>query len=133
VLQAEILAACGSLPGVLLLANVVKSVPNPYGPGHLTFGLGEGSPDLVGAVDGRFIGLEVKVPGEKPEPHQARLHAAWRAVGCFVVVVTSVEESLAAVAALRQPCAGSGVLPQASGTRLFGRRTSSDGAKPVGK
>lgn len=102
VLQAQILAACGSLPGVLLLVNVVKKLPNPYGPGMLTFGLGEGSPDLVGAVDGRFIGLEVKVPGNVAEPHQAKLHAAWRALGCHVAVVRSVDEAREAIEACRR-------------------------------
>lgn len=102
VLQAKILAECGSLAGVILLVNTVKTIPNPYGPGNLTFGLGKGSPDLVGAVDGRFIGLEVKLPGEKPEPHQAQLHAAWRSLGCFVAVVTSVEEAREAIEQCRE-------------------------------
>jgi hypothetical protein len=104
VLQSQIVAACGALPGVLLLVNVVKTIPNPYGPGKLTFGLGKGSPDLVGAVDGRFIGLEVKCPGERPEPHQAQLHAAWRSVGCFVAVVTSVDEAKSAIEECRAHC-----------------------------
>ncbi len=101
-IQNAILAACGSLPGVLLLVNTVKRLPSPYGPGHLTFGLGEGSPDLVGAVDGRMVGLEVKRPGERPEPHQELLHRAWRGLGVFVAVVTSVDEAVAAIDRARE-------------------------------
>lgn len=101
-IQNAIMAQCGALPGVLLLLNTVKIVPNPWGPGNLTFGLGEGSPDLVGAVDGRFLCLEVKKPGEKPEAHQARLHAAWRSLQIFVAVVTSPEEAHAAIERCRR-------------------------------
>ena len=101
VIQAKILAACGALPGVLLLRNWVAKVPNPWGPGKLTAGLGEGTPDLVGAVAGRMIGLEVKVPGAQPDPHQAAVHRAWRALGVFVATVTSVDEAKAAIEAAR--------------------------------
>lgn len=96
-LQNRILGKFGALPGVLILVNTVKVIRNPFGPGHLTFGLGEGSPDLVGAVDGRMAGWELKVPGNHPEPHQVALHNAWRALGIFVAVVHSEEEFAASL------------------------------------
>lgn len=102
-IQNASLLAHGARPGVLLLVNTVKVLPNPFGPGHLTFGLGEGSPDVVGSVRSPCpscgyaravpIGIEYKVPGNKPEPHQARLHDAWRALGWEIVVAHSVEET----------------------------------------
>lgn len=96
-IQNSCLARYGASPGVLLLVNTVKVLPNPWGPGNLTFGLGEGSPDVVGSVQmntglARACGWEFKRPGEKPEPHQARLHDAWRALGWFIAVVHSEEE-----------------------------------------
>ncbi len=96
-LQNRILLRFGAEPGVLLLVNTVKTVPNPFGPGHLTFGLGEGSPDLVGSVDGRAAGWELKVPGKKPKAHQDAVHRAWRALGWFVGVVTTEEEFAASL------------------------------------
>lgn len=109
-LQNRILARFGATPGVLILVNTVKVIPSPYGPGSLTFGLGEGSPDLVGSVDvdvtlandravtiARFACWELKVPGNHPEPHQTRLHEAWRRLGIFVAVVHSEEEFAASI------------------------------------
>lgn len=97
-IQNAIMDACGALPGVLLLVNKVGRIPNPWGgDGWFVYGLGEGTPDIIGAVDGRFCALEVKKPGEKPEPHQARLHAAWRTQRIFVAVVRSVDEARAAI------------------------------------
>jgi len=120
-LAEAILAECGWLPGVLLLRNVVKTVPSPWGPGFLEFGLGTGTPDLVGSVfveferpitlaDGsvwqgtaRFIALELKVPGKKAKKHQAALHAAWRKLGVFVASeVTSVDQARAAIERARR-------------------------------
>lgn len=59
-----------------------------------------GIPDLlVELPGGRCIWLEVKRPGRwgRVEPHQAAWHAAARARGQRVAVVTSVEEALVAV------------------------------------
>jgi hypothetical protein len=37
--------------------------------------------------------LEVKIPGEKPDPHQLEVHEKLRAVGFWVEVVYSAEEA----------------------------------------
>lgn len=101
-LQNKILGRFGAMPGILLFVNTVKTLPNPFGPGHLTFGLGEGTPDLVGSVDGRFAGWELKVPGKSPKPHQDAVHKAWRAQGAFVAVVHSEDEFEESVARARR-------------------------------
>lgn len=115
-IQNASLADLGSLPGVLLLVNTVGKIPNPWtGVGWFVYGLGEGTPDVVGSVEvevitpgggairiGRFFGLEFKKPGEKPEPHQAALHAAWRSLGIFVATVTSTDEARAAIERCRR-------------------------------
>lgn len=67
----------------------------------VSYGLGLGSPDLVGILRpaGRLVAVEVKVPGKKPEPHQDAWHRAARAAGALVIVAHSVEEALAGLPA----------------------------------
>lgn len=40
---------------------------------------------------GRVLWVELKAPGQKPEPHQAREHARMRAMGQTVLVIDSFE------------------------------------------
>ena len=98
----EALAAHGAEPGVLLLRNVVKTVPNPWVPGALlTFGLGEGTPDVVGSgvcpcptcgtPGARPLGLEFKTPVGRAKDHQRAVHEAWRSQGWLVEIVRSVD------------------------------------------
>lgn len=53
-----------------------------------------GLPDLCGCVNGRFIALEVKRPGEEPSPVQRKRMRDLRSVGAIVAVVTSAEEAI---------------------------------------
>jgi hypothetical protein len=107
-IQREIMAALGAEPDLILFRNSVGSVPmyhhatgRTY---HVTFGLGVGSPDVVGILrielPGRSLGqwfcLEVKRPGEHPRPEQEQCAQAWRRFGAFVATVTSVGEARAA-------------------------------------
>ncbi len=71
-------------------------------------GLGVGSADLVGVITliakrtwGRFIALEIKLPGEQPTDAQRAWLEHVRAHGGFAAVVRSVEEARAAVARAR--------------------------------
>lgn len=54
-----------------------------------------GAPDRVvmKPFNGRVstIWVELKAPGEKPEPHQIREHERMRAMGQTVVVIDSIE------------------------------------------
>jgi hypothetical protein len=97
VFQNHILYTFGAASGLILLANVVKVIPNPWGPGNLTFGLGEGTPDIVGSVDGRFCGWELKVPGRTSKKHQREVANAWRSQGAFVAEVHTDEEFEASI------------------------------------
>lgn len=58
-----------------------------------------GLPDLVGVYQGRFCGLEVKVPGQKPTTIQRHTLDAILLAGGIAGVVTSVEEALCLVPA----------------------------------
>jgi hypothetical protein len=73
----------------------VKSTDNSK-PRWLTYGLGTGSPDLVGMLkgSGRFAAWEVKMPGEEPTTEQLCWHKAARDAGALVIVSHSVDEAL---------------------------------------
>jgi hypothetical protein len=64
---------------------------------RITYGLGTGSPDLVGAVDGRAFGLELKSPTGRTRPEQDAWHEAARRRGVPVAVVRTVEEAEEAI------------------------------------
>ncbi len=51
-----------------------------------------GVPDrIVFLPEGRIVLVELKRPGEVPEPHQARLHERLRRLGVCVLVLDSIE------------------------------------------
>lgn len=52
----------------------------------------QGLPDLVNCFMGRFVGLEVKQPGEEPSPKQRQILGEIEAAGGVAAVVTTVEE-----------------------------------------
>jgi hypothetical protein len=71
----------------------------------VTFGLGVGSPDIVGISSdgpggvGRFVGIEIKTETGRVSPEQAAWLGAARKAGALVGVVRSVREALALVGA----------------------------------
>lgn len=61
-----------------------------------------GLPDIIGAYDSLFVGLEVKMPGGYPTLLQARRLDEIRAAGGIATCVHSPEEAVAAVRSYRQ-------------------------------
>lgn len=53
-----------------------------------------GLPDIIGCLDGRFLALEVKMPGEQPSDIQAFRLAEFSRAGATAAVVYSVEQAL---------------------------------------
>lgn len=51
-----------------------------------------GLPDLIACVRGRFVGIEVKQPGQKPSAVQEHVHRKIRKAGGEVIVATSVDD-----------------------------------------
>ena len=104
-IQRRIEAEVGAEPDFLILKNscgVATHYSAEGGAWKVPYGLGSGSPDLVGmhrvgAVLAAWVALEVKRPGEKPDPHQLKCHDVWRRFGALVYVVTSPEEARAAL------------------------------------
>lgn len=89
--------ALGCMPGVIVMRNDVARATATGTNYPKLYGLGEGSPDLVCIVRGRWLGLELKTPAGRLSEAQERCHAAWRMAGAVVVVVRSVAEAIAAV------------------------------------
>jgi len=101
-IQADIEAALGAEPDLLLLRNAVGDAVYHNDAGEmrrLKYGLLTGSPDLVGilAPHGRWVCFECKAIGGSLSDDQIRVHRIWRAMGAFVAVVHSVEEARAAL------------------------------------
>jgi hypothetical protein len=51
-----------------------------------------GLPDLIVCHGGRFIGVEVKMPGANPTPRQQFVHSLIKRAGGEVIVARSVED-----------------------------------------
>lgn len=60
-----------------------------------------GLPDLIGVHHGRFIAVEVKMPGNTTSPIQDHVISKIRKAGGRVVVAYSVEEALTVLKARR--------------------------------
>ena len=101
----QILAACGALPGVLLLdtrhvGKYARVYAAGYGP-PVQIGR-PGQPDMIALVDGKAVGLELKSAKGRLETSQVQCHAAWRMCGTPIAVVRSVDEALMAIECRRQ-------------------------------
>lgn len=110
-IQREVEAALGGEPDLVLLRNSVgraKFFNEETGSTYtVPFGLGIGSPDLVGILRtplglGVWFCIELKVPGEHPTEEQRKCHAIWRRFGALVYVATSVDEARRALDDARQ-------------------------------
>jgi hypothetical protein len=103
-IQADIEAALGSEPDLLLLRNAVGKATYVDGEArefHVPFGLGVGSPDIVSLLRieiGRvplaiWFCLEVKAEEGALEPEQEKCHAIWRRFGALIYVARTVDEA----------------------------------------
>lgn len=105
----EIELALGAERDLLLLRNSVGVAQHVGADGRtstLRYGLGSGSPDLVGMllVDGyaRWFCLEVKAETGRLSEVQEHCHDVWRSFGAFIAVVRSADEARAALAMARR-------------------------------
>lgn len=101
--QHAIREALGLEPGLVLWRNQVGQYTEDRAGKKrvIRYGLCPGSSDLVGLLDGRFVGIEVKAPGEKPTPDQERWLQLVRNVGGFACVAHSTDEARAALVRAR--------------------------------
>lgn len=91
----RILLAYGRTPGVRLWRNTVGALRDSKGR-WVTYGLGVGSPDIVGWRShhgvAQFVGIECKAERGRASPEQAAFLATLLAAGGLGAVVRSVEE-----------------------------------------
>lgn len=73
----------------------------------MRFGLGNGSPDIVGILKpwGRFFGVETKTEDGRLSKAQKLWHERARVLGAFVGVARSLEEAIALLNAAREDTA----------------------------
>lgn len=86
--------AIGALPGVLLRRAAVMITDPETGRRRFLPGLGPGTPDLLACIDGRWVGLEVKTEGGRPEPSQLVLQDQIRRSGGIYEFVWSANEAI---------------------------------------
>lgn len=102
--EMQILAAIVKLsalwPDVMLHRNNTGALRNPKGR-PVAFGLGKGSPDLVGSITvpcegrriARALAIEVKAERGRVRPEQAAWIHVHRGMGWAIAIVRSVEEA----------------------------------------
>lgn len=101
-IQDDIRAALGRDPDVFFFRNNQSTAMMPDG-SYVRLGVGGvGAADLIGAFRGRFVGIEIKRPGEKLRPEQERWREALLRRGCEHAVLTSVDEALAWLEEMRR-------------------------------
>lgn len=103
-LQNEIRLALGSEPDLLLMRNSVGVAEHVREDGSVykvPYGLGPGTPDLVGILKGRWFALEVKDGSGRPSAQQVRVHKLWERFGTHVIVVRSVADAITALQTAR--------------------------------
>ncbi|MFA4972808.1 MAG: hypothetical protein WC683_09360 [bacterium] len=60
----------------------------------VVYGLGNGGPDIVGCVDGRWVAVEVKVPGKWQEPDQQAWQVQHELSGGVYVLAHDAREAI---------------------------------------
>ena len=88
----SIMLACRSST-VRLFRNNVGKLPDRLGR-WVTYGLGVGSADLIGINGGRFVAIEVKLPGQKATQEQQDFINMVRSMGGQAGVAHNVEEAI---------------------------------------
>lgn len=77
--------------GAVLWRNNVGRLQDVTGR-WVQFGLCNGSSDLIGYFKGKFLALEIKVPGKKPTPEQINFIERVNKAGGIAAVVTSPDQ-----------------------------------------
>lgn len=113
-IQNDIEAAIGAEQDLAVLRNSVGVArfadPETGKLSMVRYGLGTGSPDIVGMLTcepqrvqvAQWFCLEVKIPGESARPDQRKWHEAMRKRGVYVAVVHSVDEAREALKRARE-------------------------------
>lgn len=92
-LQNHIRNEISSIPGLMLFrANVMGQIKGANGQ-RVASGLPKGFPDLFGCYKGRFVAIEIKLPGGRVSKEQAAFIASITASGGLAGVARSVADA----------------------------------------
>jgi hypothetical protein len=82
-------------PEALLKSKMVDHLKKRYGTPYIfrpvQMGMGESSVDILCCINGRFVAIEAKIPGEVPTARQNFVMAAVREAGGLAFWADSVE------------------------------------------
>jgi 5-methylcytosine-specific restriction endonuclease McrA len=92
----EILISITAIPGTIFWRNNTGSLPTPHGT-RINFGI-PGSPDILGAYRGRFVGIEVKTKSGRQSDAQKNFQRAFAGAGGIYIVAHSPQQALDALA-----------------------------------
>jgi len=101
VIQAEILAAIGALPGVYVERRNAGLLADPTTGRRIRAGVA-GVADVLAVVDVRAVALEVKTDAGRQSAVQRTWQRAWEAAGGVYAVVRSAAEALAIVEEIKK-------------------------------
>lgn len=94
-IQAVILDYLASLPGAKFWTNKTTGTYDPKFGGFRKLNgrhNARGSPDILGTIDGKFIGIEVKKPSGIVSPEQQDFINALNRVGAIAFVARSLDD-----------------------------------------
>lgn len=94
----QILLAIGRLPGAIFWRNQTGALPSRTGR-IVRFGL-VGSPDIIGCVNGRFVGIEVKNARGRQSDAQVNFQRAFEKSGGIYILARSVDDAVSALGAI---------------------------------
>ena len=92
---AAVLIAVTALPGVMMHRTNTGAARMESGR-MVQFGV-PGTPDIVGCVRGRYVGIELKAARGRQSPGQVRFQAACEAAGGQYILARSVDEVMRAL------------------------------------
>lgn len=94
-IQAEIMLAIGRMSGALWWRNNTGAYKDRTGR-LIRYGL-VGSPDILGCLRGRFVGIEVKTAIGKQADEQKRFQTAFERAGGLYILARSVADVMHAL------------------------------------
>lgn len=96
-LQVAIRLALGRDTSLALWRNNIGHAVMERG-GRVTFGVGgPGGADLIGMLQGRFLGVEIKTPIGRQSPEQRTFQAVVESKGGIYLLVRGVDDAIAQI------------------------------------
>jgi len=91
--ESDVLKACmkqASAMGAMVFRNNTGAYKD--GDRYIRYGLIKGSSDIIGLFKGRFLAIEVKIPGKNPTPEQKKFINNINKAGGIAFVARSADD-----------------------------------------